>query len=87
MYKVTSDYHSLHNVGCVQMWFINGLPFTFDEIDDPDIELIEACQEVKRYTLEELFHTSQYLIMEECHPLVFEMTDLLEGVHEDDIPY
>ena len=54
MYKVTSDYHILKNVGCVQMWFINGLPFTFEEIDNPDIDLIEACQEVQEYTLEEL---------------------------------
>ena len=69
------------------MWFINGLPFTFEEIDNPDIDLIEACQEVHEYTLEELYHVSQYLIMEECHPLVFEINDLLEGVQDDDIPY
>ena len=87
MYKVTSDYHILKNVGCVQMWFINGLPFTFEEIDNPDIDLIEACQEVHEYTLEELYHISQYLIMEECHPLVFEINDLLEGVQDEDIQY
>tara|TARA_Y200000002_G_scaffold147822_2_gene122158 strand:+ start:106 stop:315 length:210 start_codon:yes stop_codon:yes gene_type:complete len=69
------------------MWFINGLPFTFEEIDNPDIDLIEACQEVQEYTLEELYHVSQYLIMEECHPLVFEINDLLEGVQDEDIPY
>ena len=69
------------------MWFINGLPFTFEEIDNPDIDLIEACQEVQEFTLEELYHVSQYLIMEECHPLVFEINDLLEGVQDEDIPY
>ena len=69
------------------MWFINGLPFTFEEIDNPDIDLIEACQEGHEYTLEELYHVSQYLIMEECHPLVFEINDLLEGVQDEDIPY
>ena len=69
------------------MWFINGLPFTFEEIDNPDIDLIEACQEVQEYTLEELYHVSQYLIMEECHLLVFEINDLLEGVQDEDIPY
>ena len=33
--------------------------------------------------MEDLYHNSQYLIMEQCHPLLFEMEELCEG----EIPY
>lgn len=58
------------------MYFINGVPFTFDEIpsimqDDPYIQ-IEA-QSNYEYTAEDLYNLSNYLIMEECHPLLYEL--------------
>ena len=73
-YKITSDERMLHNHGIVLMYFIMGMPFTFDEIDNPSFELIEECEEKTKYTMDDLYHISQYLIMEECHPILFEMS-------------
>jgi len=58
------------------MFFINGIPFTFDDLptimkDDPYIQ-IEA-KDHQTYTIEDMYRWSSYLIMEECHPLLFEL--------------
>jgi hypothetical protein len=42
----------------VLMYFINSVPFTFDELPDDS---------------EDIYRSSQYLILEECHPLMFEL--------------
>ncbi len=73
-YKITSHY-CYHEGIIVDMYFINGVPFTFDDIptvmqDDPYIQ-IEA--ENNYYSAEEMYNWSNYLIMEECHPLLFEL--------------
>ena len=74
-YKITSSY-CYHNGEIVDMFFINGIPFTFDDIpvimqDDPYIQM-EANNNYS-YTTEEMYKWSSYLIDEECHPLLFEM--------------
>jgi len=56
------------------MYFINNVPFTFEEIpqimqDNPYIQ-IDASNNPK-YSPEELYKTSFYLIDEECHPCLF----------------
>lgn len=85
MYKVTSDYRIIPNVGVVKMWYFNGVPFTFDEIDDPSLELIEECEGKHTYTIEELYEASNYLIMELAHPLLFELEDQIEC--EEELPF
>lgn len=60
----------------VKMYFINEIPFTFDELpeiamDDPEIVTI-ANNNIK-YDAIALYRSSGYLIMEECHPCFFEM--------------
>jgi hypothetical protein len=85
MYKVTSDYRIIPNVGVVKMWYFNGVPFTFDEIDDPSLELIEECEGKPTYTIEELYEASNYLIMELAHPLLFEIEDQIEC--EEELPF
>lgn len=82
-YKVTSDYYIIKGQGLVKLFFINGVAFTFEEIDNPSQELLEECENKITYRMEDLYHNSQYLIMEECHPLLFEMEELCEG----EIPY
>ena len=82
-YKVTSEHYILKNQGVVKMWFINGIAFTFDEIDNPSMELIEQCEAKPTYRLQDLYHNSQYLIMEQCHPILFEMSEQSEG----EVPY
>jgi hypothetical protein len=74
-YKITSNY-CFHEGIIVDMYFINGIPFTFDDIptvmqDDPYIQ-IEAEGNLD-YSAEDMFLWSNYLIMEECHPLLFDL--------------
>ena len=75
-YKVTSDYYIIRNQRIIKLYFINGVAFTFEEIDNPSQELIEECENKITYRMEDLYHNSQYLIMEQCHPLLFEMEEL-----------
>lgn len=74
-YKIYSHY-CYHNGIIVDMYFINGIPFTFDDIptllqDDPYVQ-IEA-RDQNEYSVEDMYNFSNYLIMEECHPLLFEL--------------
>lgn len=60
----------------VLMYFIQNLPFTFDDapesyIYDPDI--LELADNERRYEPEDLYQASYYLMSEECHPLMFEL--------------
>lgn len=60
----------------VRMYFIQGLPYTFDELpmvlqDHPDIQA-EALKH-RDYDDEDMYFYSNYLIMEEMHPLMFEL--------------
>lgn len=58
------------------MYFLNGIPFTFDdlepeELDDPLIKY--EAEDNLRYTAEDLYKASSYLMVEECHPCLFEV--------------
>jgi len=60
----------------VRMYFINGLPYTFDELphiiqDHPSIQT-EALSH-QDFDDEDLYRYSNYLIMEELHPLLFDV--------------
>jgi hypothetical protein len=60
----------------VLMYFINQVPFTFDDVPDSlmyDLELIELADNERRFEPEDLYRSSFYLIDEECHPLMFEV--------------
>lgn len=60
----------------VLMYFIQGMPFTFDDVPDDglnDLELIELADNQPRWNPEDLYQTSFYLIDEECHPMLFEL--------------
>ena len=70
------------------MYSINGIPFTFDELEDleqteedlPTIKMI-ADYETK-YNTEDLYNCYAYLLQEEFHPLIFE----LELTNPEDLP-
>ena len=71
-YPVTSKY-CWFNEGnlIVKMFFLNDVPFTFDELSegylyDKDI-VDEACKN-KTYSNEDVYKGSNYLIQEKCHP-------------------
>ena len=60
----------------VLMYFINQVPFTFDDLPDSylyDLELIHLADNERRFEPEDLYQSSYYLMLEECHPLMFEV--------------
>jgi len=60
----------------VLMYFINHVPFTFDELPHTALytpEIVKAANKEREYSPEELYKTSFYLIDELCHPLMFDV--------------
>jgi len=60
----------------VRMYFIQGMPYTFDELpqiiqDHPEFQM-EALGN-RDFDDEDLYAWSNYLILEEVHPLMFEL--------------
>ena len=75
-FRITSSYCWYDDEEIVLMYFINEVPFTFDELpreEEYSPEIIKAASESRSFTSEDLFKTSFYLIDEEAHPLLFEM--------------
>ena len=69
----------------VKMYFIQEIPYTFDElpkIEEDNPEIIEEASRNKRYTDEEIYLYSSYLAVEEAHPLMYE----LEYINPDCLP-
>ena len=58
------------------MYFIENMPFCFDVLDKVDREdkwtLSEAAIN-EEYTLKDVIRSSEYLLQEECHPVIFEL--------------
>ena len=64
----------------VDMWFIMGMPFTFEELPEAvqDLEEVRLDAETqKRYTMEELWG-SDYLTLR-AHPILFDLSWLVEN--------
>ena len=57
------------------MYFVNGIPFTFDDIDDMgSIEFsMETANSNESYTLDDIYKGSSYLMAEEAHPCLFDV--------------
>jgi hypothetical protein len=76
----------------VKMYFINQVPFTFDELPEGhlyDKDLRKLADKQRSFDPEDLFKSSFYLIDEEAHPLLFEVDlenpqDLPEDIMEFD---
>jgi len=69
----------------VKMYFIQDIPFTFDELPESaiyDKELIEIANKYYYYEPEDLYKNSFYLIDEEAHPCLFD----LELENPEDMP-
>jgi len=72
----------------VRMYFIQGVPYTFDELPIPiqehpsiQTEALGDCD----WDMDMLYKASSYLTEEECHPLMFELeVDNLELLPKDD---
>jgi len=60
----------------VLMYYIEDMPFAFDLLEKEKKEnkwiLCEAANN-QEYTMEDIFRFSDYLIAEECHPMLFDL--------------
>ena len=68
----------------VDMWYIQGIPFTFDELPAP-MAIEEIQQEAasnESYTMDDMMRCSDYLIAEQCHPLLFTVEEFIENYEE-----
>jgi len=74
-YKITSAYcYYNKKTMIVKMYFINEVPFTFDELPEfaiHDPELNELADMQNRFEPEDLYKSSNYLLQEEVHPCFF----------------
>ncbi len=67
------------------MWYIQGIPFTFEELPQPMAELDEVEQEASDatgYDMDAMYKWSDYLIAEQCHPLLFTVEEFIENYEE-----
>lgn len=58
------------------MYYIENIPFAFDILEEDEKQdkwiLSEAALNPE-YTMDDIFRFSDYLIAEECHPVLFEL--------------
>ena len=85
-YKITYAY-CYYNKGSmiVKMYFINQVPFTFDDLPVyayKDPEIIKKADLQRRFEPDDLYRSSFYLIDEEAHPFLFD----LELENPQDLP-
>jgi len=60
----------------VLMYYINEIPFSFDTLEreqKQDKWILSEAAINDDYTLEDILRYSEYLIAEECHPVLFEL--------------
>jgi hypothetical protein len=82
--RITYDYNYLDGK-IVQMWKIMGIPFTFEELPQAmqDMEEIRLDADTSPgYTMEDIYKYSDYLIAEECHPVLFDVHEWVENYEE-----
>lgn len=85
-YKITKAYCWYNNgTQIVLMYFINSVPFTFDDLPDGhlyDHELCRLADQQRTFDPEDLYLNSFYLIAEEAHPCFFDV----ELENPEDLP-
>ena len=60
----------------VLMYFIEHMPFQFDSLDrieKEDIWVLSEAASNEEYTLTDVITSSEYLLQEECHPVLYEL--------------
>ena len=60
----------------VLMYYIENIPFAFDILEKEEKEdkwILSEAAINPEYTMEDIFRFSDYLIAEECHPVLFEL--------------
>ena len=72
----------------VKMYFLNEVPFTFDDLEDGhlyDRELVEEATKNDEYDIYDVYRGSNYLMMEECHPCFDNIKILNPSVLPEDL--
>ena len=80
-YKISSNYcwyayDQNGNTKLVRMYFIEGIPFTFDEMEDGqtvDQDMSDEARKNRKYSVHELYNYSFYLVDEQAHPCLFDL--------------
>ena len=60
----------------VKMYFVNDMPFAFDALENHqkhDKWILTECAINPEYELEDILRWGDYLMEEECHPVLFEL--------------
>ena len=60
----------------VLMYFIENMAFQFDSLDRIEKEdkwILSEAASNEEYTLTDIITSSEYLLQEECHPVIFEL--------------
>ena len=60
----------------VLMYYINEIPFSFDTLEreqKQDKWILAEAAINDEYTLDDILRYSEYLIAEECHPVLYEL--------------
>ena len=60
----------------IKMYFVNDIPFAFDPLEDDqkqDKWILTECAINPEYSLEDIWKWGDYLMEEECHPVLFEL--------------
>jgi hypothetical protein len=58
------------------LYLIQNIPFTFDELPElarQNPSVIQLANSCRRWTAEDMYRASMYLMMEECHPMMYEL--------------
>ena len=74
-YKITRKYVFLDKEP-VLMYFIENIPFQFDTLErkeKQDLWILSEAAINEEYTLKDIITSSEYLLQEECHPVIFEL--------------
>ena len=74
-YTISRKYAFVDNEP-VLMYYINEMPFSFDTLEreqKQDKWILSEAAINQEFTLEDIFRFSDYLIAEECHPVLFEL--------------
>ena len=77
--QLYKEFRTIDGVGVCKVYFINGIPFSFDEEEVPDnLADVVKAEEKPHFTNEDLYKGSSYLIEEG-----FELDVLLEDINDD----
>ena len=74
-YKISRKHVFLDNEP-VLMYFIENIPFQFDTLErkeKQDLWILSEAAINEEYTLKDIITSSEYLLREECHPVIFEL--------------